>query len=209
MGQVVRSRAGAGRWRKAASVLLTVGLVAALAACTNDPLAEAYRDSDTKGWVANDFRVDPIPVADRKAPIEFSGTSESGTKLSDADFAGDVVVVNFWYSSCGPCRAEAKYLEEIYQQYRSEGAQFVGINIYDQPETAASFAKTFGVTYPSLMAIDDARLKLAFAGAAPLSAPPVTLVLDREGRVAARVIGQLESASILSTLVRETLAETS
>lgn len=204
----VQRRTGAWR-RRAASALVAIGLVAALAACTNDPLAEEYRSGDNKGYVAGEFKIVEIPQAQRGAPIEYSGTTESGAKVSSADYAGDVVVVNFWYAGCGPCRAEAKYLEQVSKEYDGKGAAFLGLNIYDQPETAASFAKTYDVSYPSLIAIDDAPLKLAFAAAAPLSATPVTLVLDREGRVAARIISQLEDASILSTLVRETLAEKS
>lgn len=197
------------RARRAAAAVIAAGLVAGLAACTNDPLADEYRSGDNKGYVAGQFRVVEIPEADRGEPIDFSGTTESGTAVSSADYAGEVLVVNFWYAGCGPCRAEAKYLEQVAQEYEGDGAQFLGLNIYDQPETAASFAKTYSVSYPSLIAIDDAPLKLAFAAAAPLSATPVTLVLDREGRVAARIISQLEDASILSTIVRETLAESS
>jgi len=195
--------------RRAAAVLVAGGLVAGLAACTSDPLADEYRNGDNKGFIAGRSRVDDIPVGERGEPISFSGKTETGKTVSSADYAGDVLVVNFWYAGCGPCRAEAPYLEEVAQKYEGEGARVLGLNIYDQPATAASFAKTYSVTYPSLIAIDDAPLKLAFAAAAPLSATPVTLVLDREGRVAARIVSQLEDASILSTLVRETLAETS
>jgi len=197
------------RVRKAASLLLAAVLAVGLTACADDPLAEEYRSGDNKGYVAGQFRVVEIPPEERGEPIVFDGVTETGETLSNADFAGDVLVVNFWYAACGPCRAEAKYLEEAAQEFAGEGAHFLGLNIYDQAETAASFAKTYSVSYPSLIAIDDAELLLAFAAAAPLSATPVTLVLDRQGRVAARIISQLEDASILSTLVRETLAETS
>ena len=202
------------RWRttgrrRAASALVALSLVAGLAACSNDPLAEEYRSGDNKGYVAGQFKVVEIPEEERGEPIEFEGTTDSGLTVTSADYAGEVLVVNFWYAGCGPCRAEAKYLEQVAREYDGKGASFLGLNIYDQPATATSFARTYDVTYPSLIAIDDAKLKLAFAEAAPLSATPVTLVLDREGRVAARIISQLEDASILSTLVRETLAESS
>lgn len=202
-------RATRSRLARAASALAALALVTSLAACASDPLAEAYRNGDNKGYISGDFRVTEIPAADRREPIRFSGRTEAGAEVSDADYAGQVLVVNFWYANCGPCRAEAGFLEQVHQEFAPQGAAFLGLNIYDQAETAAAFAKSFDVTYPSLIAIADAPLKLAFAEAAPLSATPVTLVLDREGRVAARVVGQLEDASILATLVRETLAETS
>ncbi len=196
-------------WRRAASALLALGLLAVTAACTADPLAEEYRAGSNKGYVSGEFRVVEIPAADRGTPVVFSGVTETGETISDADTVGDVVVVNFWYAGCAPCRAEAADLEAVHQEYQDQGVQFVGINIYDQPDTAIAFAKAHGVTYPSLIAIDDAPLKLAFADSAPLTAVPVTLVLDAEGRVAARIISQLEGPSILSTIVRETLAEQS
>jgi len=67
--------------------------------------------------------------------------------------------------------------------------------------------KTYGVAYPSALATEDGSIKLAFAGETPLNAVPVTLVLDKDGRVAARLVGQIEDASILETIVRETLEE--
>ena len=85
--------------------------------------------------------------------------------------------------------------------------EFLGINTYDQPATALAFARDNGVSYPSAMAVGDAELKLAFAEKTPINATPTTLVLDRQGRVAARVIGELPEASILEAMVRTVLAE--
>lgn len=82
------------------------------------------------------------------------------------------------------------------------------MNIYDQPATAVAFAEDNGITYPSVIDVTDGRVKQAFAGVTPIQATPTTLVLDREGRVAARIIGQLESASILDVLVSDALEET-
>ena len=83
------------------------------------------------------------------------------------------------------------------------------MNIYDGPEQATAFEKTYGITYPSLIAKEDADLKLAFADWTPLQSVPVTLVLDAQGRVAARFIGQIESGSILRTVIDDVLAEKS
>ena len=202
-----RARAGA-RGRAAASALLVLGLVAGLAACANDPLAEQYRAGDNKGFIAaNGFQVVTIPEAERTEPVEYEGSTENGERLGSADVAGDVVVVNFWYAACGPCRAEADFLEEAHTSFAGEDVSFIGINTSDAPETATAFAEQYGITYPSLMAAQDGAIKLAFADKTPINATPTTLVLDAQGRVAARVIGQLESASILKTLVSDTLDE--
>ncbi|EQM74704.1 hypothetical protein L687_04385 [Microbacterium maritypicum MF109] len=139
----------------------------------------------------------------------FEGVTETGEAVSSDDFLGDVLVVNFWYAACGPCIVEAPLLEQVWQKSKDEDVSFLGVNTYDQPATALSFAKDNGVTYPSVIDVVDGRVKLAFAQVTPIQATPTTLVIDRQGRVAARIIGQLASASILSTLVSDALDEDS
>jgi thiol-disulfide isomerase/thioredoxin len=206
------------RARVIASAFLSLALAGGLAACANDPLAEQYRAGDNKGYIAGDFRVQEIPADQRTDPVEFEGTLETGDRVSSDDFAGKVLVVNFWYAACGPCRAEAGDLEKAHTTFEGDDVAFerrvrllevarLGINTSDSPEAAAAFAETWGVTYPSVIAADDGAVKLAFADKTPIQATPTTLVLDRQGRVAARVIGQLPDASILTALVRTALEE--
>lgn len=195
------------RGRVAASAVLALVLTASLAACANDPLAEQYRAGQNKGYIAGDGRVVEIPVSQRGAAVEFTGTTETGASVSSDDYLGGVLVVNFWYAACGPCRAEAADLEEAHTAFAGDDVAFLGINTQDSAAAATAFAETYGVTYPSALAAEDGALKLAFAKVAPLSATPVTLVIDREGRVAARIIGQLPDASILKTLVRDELEQ--
>lgn len=200
-----------GRGRSVAAALVAVALTAGLAACTgeNDDLVDAYREGDTSGFVSRDFATSEIAPADREEPIVFSGIAVDGTTISSDDLAGDVVVVNFWYAGCGPCRAEAPFLQEANEEFADEGVSFLGVNIYDEAATAASFDRTYGITYPSVLAHRDPDLKLAFAEVTSLQAVPTTLVLDAQGRLAARIIGQLQDASILTTIVADVRAETS
>jgi peroxiredoxin len=188
----------------ALAALLAVGLTA----CTQDPVAQQYLEGDDKGYIAADgFTVVEIEPADRGEPVEFGGVTEDGADFTSADIAGDVTVVNFWYAACGPCRVEAEDLESVWQEFEGDGVSFVGVNTYDQADTAKAFAEEYGVTYPSLIDVDKGEAKLAFASATPIQATPTTLVLDKQGRVAARIIGQLDGPSILSTLVKDALAE--
>ncbi len=196
-----------GRVRVVASVLLALSLGAALTACANDPLAEQYRSGDEKGYIAGDQRIIEIPEGERGEPVAFEGTTETGATVTSVDFADQVLVVNFWYAACGPCRVEAAELEEAYQTFQGDEVSFLGVNTQDSASVATAFAQTYGVTYPSALAAQDGALKLAFAQATPLTATPVTLVLDREGRVSARIIGELPDASILEALVRDALEE--
>jgi len=192
----------------AGSILAAATLVAGLSACTADPLADQYRAGDNKGYIAaNGFQTDEIAPENRKEPVDFAGTLDNGSPVASADFAGKVLVVNFWYATCGPCIIEAPRLEQAYQTFQGQDVAFLGINTYDQPATALSFARDHGVSYSSAMAVGDAQLKLAFSGATALNATPTTLVLDKQGRVAARIVGELPEASILESIVRTLVAE--
>ncbi|MGB4778492.1 TlpA family protein disulfide reductase [Microbacterium sp.] len=191
------------------ALVLALVLTGGLTACTgaNDDLAQQYRAGGDKGYISGDGTVQEIAPGDRGDAVEFTGTAIDGSTISSADYADTVLVLNFWYAGCGPCRAEAPTLESTYQKLRDSGAEFLGVNIYDGPETATAFNEKFGVAYPSLLAVDDADLKLAFASWTPLKSVPITLVLDAQGRVAARFIGQVESESILRSVVKTVLAE--
>jgi thiol-disulfide isomerase/thioredoxin len=194
--------------RRAPAAAAVMLLAVAISGCAaNDSLAQQYRDGNEKGYIAGDFRVVEIPASERGDPVEFEGVTETGEPVSSDDYRGGVLVVNFWYAACGPCIAEAPLLEQVWQEYQDDGVGFLGVNTYDQPATALSFARDNNVTYPSVIDVNDGRVKLAFAQVTPIQATPTTLVIDRDGRVAARIIGQLSAASILSTLVGDALSE--
>jgi thiol-disulfide isomerase/thioredoxin len=191
-----------------ASATAALALVAGLSACTTDPLAEQYRAGDNKGYIAaNGFQTQEIAPDQRGEPVDFKGTLDNGSPVSSADFSGKVLVVNFWYATCGPCIIEAPRLEQAYQSFQGQDVAFLGINTYDQGPTALSFARDNKVSYSSALAVNDAELKLAFNDKTPLNATPTTLVLDKQGRVAARIIGELPEASILESMVRTVLEE--
>ncbi|PVW02021.1 alkyl hydroperoxide reductase [Microbacterium sp. Gd 4-13] len=196
------------RQRRGLGVTALIGAVFLVAGCAaNDNLSEQYREGNDKGFISGDFRVVEIPERERGDSVTFAGVSERGEAISSDDYQDRVYVVNFWYAACGPCIAEAPLLEEVWQEYQADDVGFLGINIYDQPGTAVSFAEDNGISYPSVIDVNEGSVKLAFAAATPIQATPTTLVMDRDGRVAARIIGQLPSASILSTLVGDALGE--
>jgi thiol-disulfide isomerase/thioredoxin len=188
------------------AALLVVGALA-LTGCTTDTLAAQYRDGGSKNYIAGDGTITEIALKNRAKPIEFSGTTERGQKVDSSDYAGQVLVVNFWYAGCPPCRAEAAELQSISKQYANKGVSFLGVNIYDSAPTAIGFEKSYGVTYPSVLDRDTGSVLLAFSGSVPPKATPTTIVLDKEGRVSARVLGELASASILDSLIQTALAE--
>lgn len=196
------------RIRRALGVVLVAALAAGLSACAPDPVNDSFLSGDNPGYVAADGAIVEIPEADRGEPVEFGGVTESGETFDSAELAGKVTVVNFWYAGCAPCRLEAADLETVWQEQGGADVSFVGINTRDQADTARAFSDEYGITYPSLIDVDTAEAKLAFAEAVPIQATPTTLVLDKQGRVAARIIGPIDGTSILSTLVKDALAET-
>lgn len=198
------------RTTRTAFVAIALVGAAVLSGCTaNDDLAAQYREGTGQGYISGDGAYTVIAAADRGEPITFSGEVESGDTVSSDDYRGDVLVVNFWYAGCPPCRLEAPDLEALAQQFAPDGVSFLGVNIYDQAPTALSFAEEFGVTYPSILDVNDGSVRLAFAGQVAPTAVPTTLVLDQQGRVAARIAGLVSEPSVLRAMITDVLAEDS
>ncbi len=189
--------------RLLATALLSAGLLASLAACSSSA-ADTGSDGG-QGFVSGDGSSQVIDRADRVEIGEVAGTTLEGEQLALDDFAGDVVVVNIWGSWCAPCRAEAPALQQVSVDAEKDGVQFVGINTRDQEAAAIAFEKNFGITYPSLVDTDG-RLQLAFRDSLPANSIPSTLVIDRNGLVAARVLGA-STYSELTDLVDQVAAE--
>jgi peroxiredoxin len=196
------------RAAKAGVAGLVVASALLLAGCSNDPLADQYLSGDGKNYIAGDGTVTEIKPEARQKAVDFAGTTAEGSSVSQADYSGEVVVLNFWYASCAPCRVEAPELAKLSAKYDGQGASFLGVNVRDQAPQAISFEKNYGITYPSVIDTDGA-LQLAFSGEVSPNAVPTTLVIDKDGRVAARILGQVSEPSILDTLIRDTIAESS
>ncbi|MDZ5622707.1 TlpA disulfide reductase family protein [Nocardioides bizhenqiangii] len=153
-----------------------------------------------------DGKVIEVPIDEREGPVDLAGETVQGEVLDLADLRGEVVVVNMWWSGCGPCRTEMPMLVEAEGELAADETEFVGINIRDlAPENAEAFERDLGVTYPSIYDPGSERLN-AFGRYTPY-APPTTWVLDREGRVAALINGPVPSKSTLTTVVEDVLEE--
>ncbi|MET8244527.1 TlpA disulfide reductase family protein [Streptomyces sp. NPDC005202] len=133
----------------------------------------------------------------RAAAPDLSGKTVDGKQLDVADYKGKVVVLNVWGSWCPPCRAEAPGFERVYQSLKGQGVQFVGINTRDSNTAPAiAFEKQQGVTYPSLFD-PTGKLMLRFKkGTLNPQTIPSTLVLDRDGKIAARSLSPLSEEKL-------------
>jgi thiol-disulfide isomerase/thioredoxin len=185
----------------------TAALVLLLSGCTaSGALSEQARAGDSKNYVAGDGSITTLAAADRGDPVALSGTTATGDRVDVAGWRGDVVVLNVWYASCPPCRAEAPELVSTANEYGAWGVRFLGVNTRDDAAAAQAFERTFAVPYPSVLDAREGRALLALRGTVPPQSVPSTLVLDREGRVAARVLGRVDG-STLRALVDDVLAE--
>jgi thiol-disulfide isomerase/thioredoxin len=195
-------RARPPRILRAAAALVAL---AVLAGCSGAGGGRPGTGNDDR-YISGDGTVTELSAADRKPAPELSGSTLDGKTIDVADLRGKVVVVNVWASWCPPCRAEAPALERVWRATRSEGVQFIGLNTRDQSAAAESYVRSKGISYPSVDA-NDGRALLALRGTLPPTAIPSTLVLDREGRVAARVLGGVTEPQ-LRQLIDSVLAET-
>ncbi len=159
-----------------------------LAGCGSGPSAEG-------GFVGGDGSLTIVPVAERQLAPRITGELLGGGTFDSDALAGKVVVYNVWGSWCAPCRKEAPALEAAAQE-TADVAQFVGINTRDLDQAPAiAFTRAFDVTFPSVFDPDGREL-LKFGSQLPPSAIPSTLVVDAEGRIAARVLGETTQATI-------------
>lgn len=163
--------------------------------------------SGDQGFVAGDGSIVVLAPDQRQPAPQISGTGLDGSTIDVADYHGDVVVLNVWASWCAPCRAEAAGLQAVSQELADKGVQFVGLNTRDSVASADGFVKTFGVTYPSIVD-QDGRLQLRFGDSLPPQAIPSTVVIDGDGRVAARALGRISEASLRS-IVEDVVSERS
>jgi thiol-disulfide isomerase/thioredoxin len=141
-----------------------------------------------------------IPEGDRAAAPEFSGELLSGGDFDSADLAGGIAVLNFWGSWCAPCRVETPEFQEVYAEVREEGVEFVGLNVKDDEQLAQAFLDSNGIEFPS---VHDPRGEVALAFRDyPANAVPSTIVLDRQGRVAAVYTSQIAQEDLRAVLDR-------
>ena len=174
----------------------------ALVGCTETPSF----GSGSTGYVSGAGVYKEIAVADRKPALSFTSTLDTGAKVTSAQLLGTVHVLNFWYAACGPCRVEAPNMEKAYKHYKGS-VPFYGVDVYDQAATALTFESTHKVTYPSMIDTNTTAVQYAYSAYVSPDSVPTTLVIDKHGRVAARVTGEVEDPTILTAIIDRVIAE--
>jgi thiol-disulfide isomerase/thioredoxin len=173
---------------------------AAASACTE------ANGTEGKNYVSGDGVVIEIPAGDRKDPVDISGETLTGDQLDLADRRGSIVVVNVWWAGCPPCRKEAPMLVDASDELPGDGT-IVGIDVRDSSkDNALAFERGFDVPYPSIYDPGSEQL-LNFPPPFNPRDMPSTVVLDRQGRVAALVRGEVPSKLTLLDLVQKVADE--
>jgi thiol-disulfide isomerase/thioredoxin len=183
----------------AAAVVATL----ALAGCGGGAIGADTPASSGQSFVGSAYTSTVFQAGARPAAPDISGTTLAGQHLSLSAYRGSVVVLNFWGSWCSPCRAEAPDLTALATNYSARGIKFLGIDIRDDRVSADAFVQTFRTPYPSLNDPAD-ELALAFRGTVPPAAIPSTLVIDRTGHIAARILGSVSYDSLRALITQVT-----
>jgi thiol-disulfide isomerase/thioredoxin len=193
--------------KKLVAVALAVSSIFVFSGCAaNDPLAQQYKAGDNKNYIAGDGTVREFDEANRGAPVEWQGVTQNGGVLKSSQLTGVVVVMNFWYAGCAPCRAEAPELVELNKEFTGQKVQFIGVNVRDSAETSAAFERRFNIVWPSILDASSGSVLMAFTGVVTPQAVPTTLVIDAKGRVSARVLGRIEKGT-LKALIKTAVSE--
>jgi thiol-disulfide isomerase/thioredoxin len=164
--------------------------VAGLAGCGSGPTTPT----------AQTFTI--FPAADRQLAPRVTGELLDGGQFDLAQHAGEVVVINFWGSWCGPCVVEAPDFEATYQATKAQKVFFLGVDTRDSHDAAVNFVKG-RTTYPSIF---DTPGRVALSFKVPPASIPSTVIIDRQGRVAASIYGYALRSS-LQPVVEQLAAE--
>ncbi len=183
--------------RSLAAALLAAGV---LAGCSTGEGQVDVANGGEFRFVQGTPAGEVIAEAERAAAPEFSGTLLGGGEFGSAALAGDVAVLNFWGSWCPPCRVETPQFQEVYDEVRDDGVQFLGVNVKDSEQLATAFLDSKAITFPSLFD-PTGETALAFRDY-PATAIPSTIVLDRESRVAAVYTGEVRQDDLRAVLDR-------
>ncbi|MEU7689816.1 TlpA family protein disulfide reductase [Microbispora hainanensis] len=171
----------------------------ALAGCAGGQAAQP-RSGDTR-FIPGDGRVEFFDAAQRhKAPVIEGQTLDGGTATLTA---GKVHVLNFWASWCAPCRAEAPVLKDIAASTKSKGVDFLGVNFKDLKASAQAYDRSVEPGYPSIYD-QSGKVLLQFQGTVPPAAIPSTLIIDAQGRIAARALGAVKYDDLLKAVTKVT-----
>jgi thiol-disulfide isomerase/thioredoxin len=186
--------------RTAVRIAAGLSAMVMLAACARTGADEQSRSAGEVGYPTVARNLTRVPLDQRKELPAVSGPALGTSKtISTQEYRGKVVVINVWGSWCPPCRKEAPDLQAASVETKNV-AQFVGITSKDyDPAPAEAFVRSFKITYPSIYD-PTGKVLLTFAGELPPSAIPSTMIIDRDGRLAVRVLSEVSKITLVDMI---------
>jgi thiol-disulfide isomerase/thioredoxin len=186
--------------RTAVRIAAVLAATLIVVSCARTGADEPTRSAGQVGYPTVPRNLTRIPPEQRQElPIVSGPALGSNRTISSQDYRGKVVVINVWGSWCPPCRKEAPDLQ-VASVETKDTAQFIGITSKDyDPAPAEAFVRSFQITYPSIYD-PNGKVLLAFAGELPPSAIPSTMIIDRQGRLAVRVLSEVSKITLVDMI---------
>jgi thiol-disulfide isomerase/thioredoxin len=186
--------------RTAVRIAAVLAATLIVVSCARTGADEPTRSAGQVGYPTVPRNLTRIPPEQRlELPIVSGPALGSNRTISSQDYRGKVVVINVWGSWCPPCRKEAPDLQAASVETK-DSAQFIGITSKDyDPAPAEAFVRSFQITYPSIYD-PNGKVLLAFAGELPPSAIPSTMIIDRQGRLAVRVLSEVSKITLVDII---------
>jgi thiol-disulfide isomerase/thioredoxin len=186
--------------RTAVRIAAVLAATLIVVSCARTGADEPTRSAGQVGYPTVPRNLTRIPPEQRlELPIVSGPALGSNRTISSQDYRGKVVVINVWGSWCPPCRKEAPDLQAASVETK-DTAQFIGITSKDyDPAPAEAFVRSFQITYPSIYD-PNGKVLLAFAGELPPSAIPSTMIIDRQGRLAVRVLSEVSKITLVDMI---------
>ena len=187
--------------RTLVAAVSALALAGGVAACGESASEKAAKEVGSRN---GDGSMTLFAPDERGEPVQLAGDTIDGATWDSADQRGKVVVVNLWASWCGPCAKEAPHLVEAFDETKGEDVEFVGINYRESSkETGRAQGEEWGFTWPSVY---DKSGKTAIDMQGKMTTQPSTAILDRDGRIAAVVLGPVTTQTLVGA-IEDTLAE--
>jgi peroxiredoxin len=184
---------------RTAVLAAALSAVLGLSACSGGKNAVDQSGGNQFRYVQANKKGSVIEAAKRKQAGPVAGALLAGGNYRLSDDRGKVVVLNFFASWCPPCQTETPQFDSIYRERKSAGVQFIGMDVKDPSQSAAqSWLKDKGITFP--VVYDEAAKSAIQLGDVPMAALPSTVVIDKQGRVAAVYVGSVLPADLTPAL---------
>jgi cytochrome c biogenesis protein CcmG/thiol:disulfide interchange protein DsbE len=156
-----------------------LALLISLAGCAGDNQGGASGKESAESGYKNDFTLESL----------------EGEKVSLSDYAGKIVILNFWATWCPPCKAEIPDFIDVYSQYKNEGVEFVGVSTDSRAELE-EFAEEYGINYTLLIDGTPDQVMREWE----IRAVPTTFILDRDGGILVKNVGLMQKAQLVSEI---------